>query len=387
MSSNNDNNNQSIDNKHFVIRAKTILKDMGVEASTSQIYELFSKLNGEKNWNVAKSKNLNFLEKLQSYFEPQPSNTNEDKYSSASFDEWLKKNKNLLEMAYYEECLKKGDFKDIFCYGISHEKENFNRVNPFEKPGALYVGTMGSGKSVAMKFTVLTHMLSNSENSVYILYDQYKDMGDYKEMFNLSSHVIKVISDGNKIISLIDNLFLELKARKEAFEKVKAVNIHDYESKKNNSNVSKLSRIILVAEEFHGLMSNPSLNYQYHYNIEDTPAWKFRLLMRVGRSYGIFMLGATSSFTSDDFLIDLKPAISVQMAFRCSSPKSISSMNLPEAVDIKIPGRCLTVGDKGYSQFLMFDDKATKELIKKYLKNRTSGFAVISFDDLKKLLE
>lgn len=50
----------SVDNKTFVKKSQEILKEMGVEVKSTQLYELYSKLSGEKNWNVAKSKKVEF---------------------------------------------------------------------------------------------------------------------------------------------------------------------------------------------------------------------------------------------------------------------------------------------------------------------------------------
>lgn len=46
-------------NVQFVQATKEILKDLGIEIKTTQIYELYSKLLKEKNWNIAKSKKIN----------------------------------------------------------------------------------------------------------------------------------------------------------------------------------------------------------------------------------------------------------------------------------------------------------------------------------------
>lgn len=47
-------------NEKLVQATKEVLKQMGVEIKTTQVYEMYSKLLGEKNWNIAKSKNTDF---------------------------------------------------------------------------------------------------------------------------------------------------------------------------------------------------------------------------------------------------------------------------------------------------------------------------------------
>lgn len=48
------------DNKNvkFVQATKEVLKELGIEIKTTQIYEFYSKLLKEKNWNIAKSKKI-----------------------------------------------------------------------------------------------------------------------------------------------------------------------------------------------------------------------------------------------------------------------------------------------------------------------------------------
>lgn len=51
-------------NVQFIQRSKEELKAMGIEISTTQLYEFYSKLILKTNWNVAKSKNIDFQEKI-----------------------------------------------------------------------------------------------------------------------------------------------------------------------------------------------------------------------------------------------------------------------------------------------------------------------------------
>lgn len=50
----------SVDNKQFVKKSQAILKELGIETKTSVLYEFFAKLQGDKNWNVAKDKKVPF---------------------------------------------------------------------------------------------------------------------------------------------------------------------------------------------------------------------------------------------------------------------------------------------------------------------------------------
>lgn len=52
----------SVDNSAFVKKSQAILKELGAEVKTTQLYELFARLQGEKNWNTAKPKGKLFSE-------------------------------------------------------------------------------------------------------------------------------------------------------------------------------------------------------------------------------------------------------------------------------------------------------------------------------------
>ena len=54
----------TIDNKLFIKKSQEIFKDLGIEVKTTQLYEFYSRLMGEKNWNQAKNKNPNFAQDL-----------------------------------------------------------------------------------------------------------------------------------------------------------------------------------------------------------------------------------------------------------------------------------------------------------------------------------
>lgn len=302
---------------------------------------------------------------------------------------WLKNRITLIEAdpaqgdgESYEEMIRNNSFDDKFCYGISQEARGFHLLNPFEKPGALYVGAMGSGKSQGMRFTILTHMLTNSEKTVYLLYDQVKDMGDYKIMFPLRSNVAKALGDGTKIIPIIEMLYSEILARQVEFRKYTAADLRDYEKimKKNNPNFEGLARIVFAAEEFHAITSNPTLNFQYKNDVEGTAAWKLRQIMRIGRSYGVFLLAATQRFTSDDFPTALKPAIAMQMCFRAATVADVSFMGLSQAVDIQIPGRCAYVGGS-YIQYPWMPDSSAQNLLNKYFKPLKAKLLKYQMDD------
>jgi hypothetical protein len=53
-------------NSDLIKKTKQLLKEYGYDVKTGHLFEVFSKLAGEKSYNVAKTKNISFEEILQS---------------------------------------------------------------------------------------------------------------------------------------------------------------------------------------------------------------------------------------------------------------------------------------------------------------------------------
>lgn len=270
----------------------------------------------------------------------------------------------------YLSKLDSGAFKDRMFYGIAEDRRGFLIVDPVQQPGALYCGGMGSGKSVAMRSTLITHMAANSENTIYLLVDTLKGMTDYAVLFDYDKNVATALNDPAKLIPVIEMVYQECMARKEEFSRVNASNIYEYEKimKKQDPNYPGLARIILAMEEFHAVPNAEVIKYHMNVDRNGSPAAMLKDLLRVGRSYGISLLAASQRATSDDFPSSLKPGITQLMAFRVNNPGDATAINLPMAADIRMEqrGRCAYEG--GFIQFPYIDDNTGKAILKKYYK-------------------
>lgn len=296
----------------------------------------------------------------------------------------------------YIECLENGYFKDKLSFGISEEKRGFLTANPATDPGALFCGGMGSGKSIAMKHTVVTHFLSNSQNTIYLLYDAQKGMEDYRVLFDQKGNVAMALNDDSKIIPIIEMIYEEMEARKFEFSKIGANGLPDYENKlkEKNPNDPGLARIILCAEEFHTIPNSEQIKYSFKSDNAGTAAYKLRQLMKVGRSYGFTLLAASQRATSDDFPSSLKTGISNMFAFRVSNSNDVNFMGLPQAADIRQgqQGRCAYLGSTGFMQFPAFGnpkdprtgDAIIRKLIAKYAKPFNAKMLKYTIEDFQK---
>lgn len=290
------------------------------------------------------------------------------------------------DLRSYMEELEKGHFRNLLNYGIADKKRGFFLLNPLTDPGALYCGAMGSGKSVAMKYTLITSLLSNGDNTIFLLYDGLKGMTDYRMMFDYTKNVAYAVNDGAKIVPLIDMVYGEMISRKEEFSKYKATNIDDYNKimKEKNPNTPELARIILAVEEFHTIPTSEYVKFSYSVDTPGSVANQFKELMRVGRSYGLCLLAATQRAVADDIPSTLKVGLSQMMAFRVSNPGDVAAMNISHAADIRPgnPGRCAYMD--GFIQFPNLTDPVADWLLKKYYKPLTARCLKYNISDFQK---
>lgn len=273
------------------------------------------------------------------------------------------------DLKSYLNALKSGRFKNKVVYGISDKEKGFLSFDPVETPGALYCGGMGSGKSIAMRFTVGTHIATNSENTMYIIIDPEKGAADYALIFNgkqidCSKNVISAVNDPAKIVPVIDMVFKEYEKRKEEFSKYDAPKISVYEK----ASGEKLARIMICIEEFHAI---PNSDYMKFHQKSDTPgtlANKFKTLLRAGRSYGISFMIATQRATSDDVPSSIKPGLNMMMSFYTKNPGDAAAINVPHAQDITMnqKGRCAY--EQGFIQYPYLDDDCLIKILKAMYK-------------------
>jgi len=286
----------------------------------------------------------------------------------------------------YIEGIKTNLFKDMFCFGISEGRRGFHLINPLTDPGALYCGGMGSGKSIAMKFTLITHMLANSENTIYILFDGLKGMSDYKLMFKYTKNVAYAINDMAKIVPVIDMVHAEMMSRKVEFSRVGAANYIEYDKimKAKDPSHKSISRIVLACEEFHSIPNSEYVKFPFMVDNQGSVAFQLKELMRVGRSYGLTLLAATQRAVSDDFPSSLKAGISQMMAFRVNNINDVSAMNVAHAADIRPgnPGRCAYMD--GFIQFPYMEDEVAEFLLNKFYKPFNAKLLKYQVEDYQK---
>lgn len=279
-----------------------------------------------------------------------------------------KKESTAFNLEKYMRDLESNEFKDLFCLGISEKNQGTWLKKEFTKePNALYVGSMGSGKSVAATFTTITWMLANNDKTILFIIDPLKGASDYQALFG-QPNVYEVFGSKEKIHRVIDLVYDELMKREEEFRKLKAENIDTYEKKARMQKLehSKIARIILLMEEFHAIP--PEIEYDRNYKKKNTTAQKFHQIMKVGRSQGIWVIACSQRGTNSDVPTTIVNNFTQKQIFKVNQVEAtyLISNTAPSKLTSNQKGRCYT--DYGAVQFPYIPIDTQKELIKKYLK-------------------
>lgn len=288
----------------------------------------------------------------------------------------------------YIDDLESGKFRNKFNLGVAEKDFDWYMSDFVQSPNCLYVGSMGSGKSKGANFTVMTWMLANMDQTVLFLVDPLKGATDYQVLFDedskgkkLYDQVYPVLSSEQMIKAMIDLLYEEAMARREIFNEIGAENITQYEAKTGK----KMARVLTVMEEYHAI-PYVILNFTADFKTELTPAHKYHVLMRIGRSYGLWFIACSQRSTKSDIPPEVTPNFIQKMVFRVARGEAQYLLGDAEAANIRPDqkGRCMT--DYGAVQFPIMSEDTQSALLKKYKKKLTSECAYLTPDIIKDYL-
>lgn len=334
-------------NHDLVNKTKKLLQEYGHEVKTTHLYEVFSKLANEASWNVAKAKGTNFTELLLG----KAHNEIEDKIITL---------------------LKEGLLKDSITLGKDESNEKFKKLDPIKQPGLWMLGAPGSGKTVATKFTLLTHMLGNSDETIYFLYDPSKT-NNYS---SLEPKLINIPSE-DMLISLIDLMWDELEARKEIFKKMNINTIEEYQK----ATINPLNKIVIVIENFELFTNSEKIKFMYKAETVGTIANKLKTMMQICRNYGMFFILTSVSSTYVPRYI--RNSISNILVFRSNSSADSSLLGFkinPSDISIDSPGKCY-LSDHGFMDFPLIDDSVIHQLLSLHVKPLIGEFIKKEFNE------
>lgn len=355
----------------FIASLKRIFADLGLDVKITKIYELCSKLSNFKNWNIAKSKGVNLYKMFNNYF----SNKNTNKVDLKNF------------LKDYENKIKNNAFKGLMTYGIK-EDGYYLTCNPKDSPGSLFVGGMGSGSSSAAFFTALTHKLTNSEDSLYFFVDLLKEAWQFQSLWKPSvahnkTDATAVIKSEEKLVQLINFLYLELNARKKALTSGSHLNLTEYNNKNEN-----LAEVHIFMENFHSIPRASLIRYSLNENTIDSTAWKLKTLYRTGHNYGIYFNNFSQRAALEDVPMSLKPGISNMFCFHMNNNSSdTAAINFKHASEILIGQRGRCAYAEGFLQFPFVSDVEAEALIKKYVKQLKAGLLTSTIAETQRMFK
>lgn len=295
-----------------------------------------------------------------------------------------KKKKNIFNMARYLHDLESGHFRDVFNLGIQEIGQGSWRLKDFTKePNAVFGGAMGSGKSKATIYTALTWMLANSDQTIMFITDSLKGAVDYKELFNLPQVYTEFTESG--IHKIVDLLYDEIQERKKLFSELKAESIVQYDKNvqkwnrmhPNDQRPDKMARCLLLMEEFHAVPYQ-IMNFHQDFKKELTTASKFHQIMRVGRSYGVWVMACSQKITASDIPSEIVPNFTQKQIFKVSKAESLYFLSNPMASNLMTDqkGRCIT--EEGPVQFPLIPETTQAALLEKYAQPLTAGCAYLT---------
>jgi hypothetical protein len=291
---------------------------------------------------------------------------------------------NEFTLERYIRAIESGEFRDLFNLGVCETGGGTWLLKDFtQEPNALFVGAMGSGKSVSACYTLATWLMTNSDSTICFIADAVKGAADYSAMFSYDQ-VYPITGDGGKNVQVliervIDMVFSEAMARRELFSEYQAISIKDYEVKASlarNTEV-KMARIVIMLEEFHSI---PYQIFEFDKNFKKphTIANKFHQLMRIGRSYGIFICAASQKSTKSDIPSEVVPNFTQKQIFKVSLGEAnyVLGRGDPAHLTSAQKGRCYT--EFGAVQFPYLTKESQAILLKRYVKPLNAECAYLS---------
>lgn len=347
----------SENNSAIIKKTQIILKELGYEVKTGHLYELFSKLSGESSWNVASVKKTSFAEKVLELM---------IKNKNVPEEELSLKIKNM----FLNE-MKESRTNEI-CFGFSEKNQAIITKKLTYSPNSLFVGSMGTGKSVASVVSLMSFVNNNPNHLVFVV-DLLKGAMDYDAFFKLPK--VYKISENYEFVNMINYLFTELMERKKALSEADAINIDDYELKTKKT----LDRCLIVLEEFNYIAQ--STFFKSSPKDKNSVSYKLYYILRTGRSFGVWVNIVSQRGTGSDIPSNLIPLFSNKCVFRTSKSESSFLIGKPDASDIKERGRCLTEED-GFIQFPYFNSEEIWKNIK-HLMNSGINEEFLNNDSLK----
>lgn len=278
----------------------------------------------------------------------------------------INKNK-MLDQKYVKNILTQlqaeGKLNGKVLGGVDLEKnslEFYDNSNNF-----LFVGSMGSGKSLASRLSLMSMLMGEKDKNVFLI-DLMKGAGDFKPLFHKYTKVLWKDQESlkrsykhdsiDKILdldSMVDALYNELNKR---------INLE-----KDSTDIGQKTswrKQVLVFDDFHSTLSCIKFEEE-HLLQEGTLAFKLYQILLKGRHYG-FIIFANTCVASNHHIHDkILQCFHIRNVFKVTSGESQRLLGHDGAAKIKSSGmgECYSNLSNNKHRFLYADNKLVEELI------------------------
>ena len=358
-------------NKKLVDVAKKTLLSMGYSIKTTHLYELFAKLGGYNHWSVAKSKQLDISQVINKFL---PQN-----------------NFTLDQLKNFDEAYLKKEYQDKFFLGKILEKNKPFIVDMEKSPNLLIAGSMGTGKSESLMSSLLVYLVNNSEKTSLFLVNTLKDMYEYDSLLTKNksqdgyqkkypqiSEQIETLSKFTALLAALENEYNE---RIKIFKSINTGKISEYEKFTGR----KINRCLIVIEEFNHLLN--MIDFKDTFKTPGTPANKLWILLKVGRSVGIWFLTVSQQANAAYIPPIILGNFLNKLISQVPAPESHYLIGSPKASNLKDTDKGQFISNSGELvsyNYLTENTELVYAILQKYMK---SPLGSLLSESLQKVLD
>lgn len=351
--------------KDLAKKVQTVSKQLGYDIKLGHALEIVSKVNWNQNWHFMSAN----AHKLQ-----------ESSIEENSLEKEIKKNNfkeriDVIDNIVYEEMIikkylksiKNNEFKHKFVFGFNENLKEFLTKDYLKDPHSFSIGSMGMGKSLNMRFSLISHIANNSKNTLYLLIDPLKGMTDFnmfmdRDKFN---NIVPVLNNVDLAVESIKKLYEEALIRRNVFSEYKASNIRDYNKKNPNH---KMCEIMVFIENFHTIIGSNKMSYEDNESNKDSVAYKLKDLMRIGHSYGINFVVTSQSASRDLLPNAIRVAFSNKMSSYMHRANDYLNLHIDHTGELTMKDTGKFAYKHGFLKTPFIGDDLVEEILRDYYK-------------------
>lgn len=273
---------------------------------------------------------------------------------------WFFKKKKNQFLNLVDELRNNNNLKSFGYLVNSNPQTNLN----LKSSNSLFIGSMGSGKSVSAATSVFAEMLANPQDLVVTI-DLIKGATDFC-FLQKYNRFISLVYDDKLIESFVEIMFQEFTKRVFSFRGSQSHNLEHY----NKVNAKKIGKINIVIECADHFMDTMILNNPHRYK-------QMQILLKKGNDYGMTFVFITSNANNMSFPKNILEFISNIVAFKLNIVAVANYIGLPEATNISSKKHGEAFIQKDRVQFMYLERSKEEQYIEDDIKKNGNPFPVL----------